>query len=53
MIEVMPFAALKNLFWFSLVFSTVLQADETTRAAQSKLAALGYYHANVEARLEA
>jgi peptidoglycan hydrolase-like protein with peptidoglycan-binding domain len=51
MLDAMFFAVLKNIFLFSLVFSTVLQADETIRAAQSKLASLGFYHANVDGSL--
>jgi len=51
MMAAMIFAALKNLFLFSLIFSTFLQADEAIRAAQSKLALLGYYHANVDGSL--
>ena len=51
MLDAMLFAALKNIFLFSLVLSTALQADETIRAAQSKLASLGFYHANVDGSL--
>jgi len=51
MLDAMLFAALKNIFLFSLVLSTALQADETIRAAQSKLALLGFYHANVDGSL--